>query len=202
MTTKQQIQSIKQNSERVVEGIRTQSQEFVYELTRGFVKENTLYSAYYTDDKREVYLTGLQSSGNSKLILRVKNKTLFGEYTDLKRPSRTPYPKPKVPQLKDGDYELGSVDRFFAQVANDYSKQVFEIDKEQFENQNSLYRYISFSWIISGLKEDVSRQNSLTMRTLQRDFPTITKVLFPLQFWRPSLGTKDDVENKLSRLKI
>ena len=41
MITKQQIQSIKQNSERSINGLRTQSQEFVYELTGGFVKENT-----------------------------------------------------------------------------------------------------------------------------------------------------------------
>ena len=77
MVNKQQIQNIKTNVERTVQGLRTKLQEFTYEETKGFVKPNTLYSIYYGLNKRETNLTGVQDSSNSKIINRVKNKTLY-----------------------------------------------------------------------------------------------------------------------------
>ena len=62
MATKQEIQIIKTNNERNIQGLRTKPQEFIYELTRGFVKSNMLYSIYYTFDKDEIYLTGVTQS--------------------------------------------------------------------------------------------------------------------------------------------
>ena len=56
MTTKQQIQNIKTNIERTIQGLRTKSQEFTYKQTGGFVKPNTLYSVYYNLNKKELYL--------------------------------------------------------------------------------------------------------------------------------------------------
>ena len=48
MANKQQIQNIKINIERTIQGLRTKSKEFIYEETGGFVKPNVLYSIYYT----------------------------------------------------------------------------------------------------------------------------------------------------------
>ena len=64
-----------------------------------------------------------------------------------------------------------------------------------------LYNYTSFQWRISGKKEEVIRDNSATIRSLQIDYPGINKVLFPLQLWKPPLNSSDDIEKKLSLLK-
>ena len=76
MATKQQIQAIKRNVERTTQGLFTEPNEFIYQDNQGLVKPNTLYSVYYTLNKTEVYLTGIRNSGNSRIIERLKNKTL------------------------------------------------------------------------------------------------------------------------------
>ena len=201
MATKQQIRDIKKNIERTIQGLRTKSQEFTYEQTGGFVRPNKLYSIYYTLGKDEIYLTGIKDTSNSKIIKRVKNNTLFKEYKDLKTTDRENYPITTPTKPTESDYRIGEITRHFTQSGNDKSKPVFEISKEDFDNQNSLYNYTSFQWRISGKKEEVIRDNSVTIQDLQVDYPGINKVLFPLQLWKPPLNSSDDIEKKLSLLK-
>lgn len=200
MATKQQIQNIKTNIERTVQGLTTNLKEFRYQ-EGGFVKPNTLYSVYYTLDKQEVYLTGITSTNNSRLIEKTNDKSLFGTYTDLNSSIRTPYPKESKFNPSESDYRIGEVTRYFTQKANDTTQPIFEINKETFDSQNSLFKYTDFTWVISGLKQDVERENSRTIRFLETDYPGISRVLFPLQYWTPPKDSKEDLENKLSRLK-
>ena len=201
MSTKQQIQNIKTDIERTVQGLRTKPQEFTYKQTKGFVKPNTLYSIYYGLNKKETYLTGISDTSNSKVIKRVKNKTLYSNYTSIKSVIRQPYPKPTPIKPTESNYRIGEITRYFTQSGNDKSKPVFEISKEDFNNRNSLYNYTTFQWRISGKKEEVIRDNSVTIQDLQVDYPGINKVLFPLQLWKPPLNSSDDIEKKLSLLK-
>jgi len=200
MATKQQIQNIKTDIERTIQGLRTKPQEFTYE-EGGFVKPNTLYSVYYTLDKQEIYLTGVQDTTNSRPIFKETPDTLFSEYSNIDVSQRQDYPKQSTFNPTDSDYRIGEVTRYFTQQSNDSSKPVFEIDKKTFDNKNNLYRYVSFTWMISGLKQDVERENSITIRVLETDYPGISSVLFPLQYWTPPKNSKEDLENKLSRLK-
>ena len=59
MSNKQQIQNIKTNIERTIQGLSTKPQEFIYEQTGGFVRPDMVYSIYYTFNKKEMYLTGI-----------------------------------------------------------------------------------------------------------------------------------------------
>ena len=201
MATKQQIQNIKINIERTIQGLRTKPQEFTYEQTGGYVKPNTLYSIYYSLSKDEIYLTGVSTTSTSKKINRVKNKTMYSEYSDIKSLNRQVYPKTTLAKPTDSDYRIGEITRYFTQSGNDKSKPVFEISEQDFNNQNSLYNYTSFQWRISGKKEEVIRDNSATILGLQANYPGINKVLFPLQLWKPPLNSSDDIEKKLSLLK-
>ena len=201
MATKQQIQKIKIDIERTIQGLRTKPQEFIYEQTGGFVKPNTLYSIYYTLDKNEIYLTGVKTTSNSKKIIRLQNKTLYGNYIKVTNVKRQVYPKTTPSKPVESDYRIGEITRYFTQSGNDKSKPVFEISKEDFNNQNSLYNYTTFQWRISGKKEEVIRDNSVTIRGLQVDYTGINKVLFPLQLWKPPLNSPDDIEKKLSLMK-
>lgn len=201
MATREQIRNIKQNIERTTQGLFTKVKEFRYVETGGFVKPNTLYSIYNTLDKDEKYLTGLKDSTNSKLIFKVKDKSSFLRYRELKFPSRENYPVETRPEITDSDYRIGSITRYFTQVVNDPTQPPFEITEDDFENQNSLYKYTSFNWKLKGTRQEVIRDNQNTINDLIVNYPNITKSLFPLQFYRAPQNSPDDLEKKLSLLK-
>ena len=202
MANKQDIQNIKTNNERNIQGLRTKPQEFIYELTRGFVKSNMLYSIYYTFDKDEIYLTGVTQSTNSKLIERVKNQTLYSRYSDISPVTRQGYPDITPAKPSASDYRIGEITRYYAQIANDTSKPIFEVTLEDYENQNELYRYTQFGWRISGTKEEVRRDNQRTINSLEDEYPNISRTLVPLSLWKPKRNSFDYVKNKLESIKI
>ena len=201
MATKQQIRDIKKNIERTIQGLRTKSQEFTYEQTNGFVQPNTLHSVYYTLDKDEVYLTGINETTNSKIIDKVENETTFKQYQKLKFPTRESYPVSSKSVPTDADYRIGQITRYFTQIGNDTSQPAFEVIKDDFDNQNSLYKYTSFTWKISGKREEVIRENQKTINGLLINYTNINQSLFPLQLWKPPIDSPDDLEKKLSLLK-
>ena len=78
---------------------------------------------------------------------------------------------------------------------------MYEISESDFNKNLTLYNKTSFNWVISGIKEDVRRQNTITIRNEERNYKGINKILFPLQYWRPSKDTPVTLEKKLSLLK-
>ena len=201
MNIKKQIQNIKKNIERTVQGLETKPQEFRYKRTGGFVKPNQIYSVYYTNSKRERYLTGVLETSNSKIIEKVGQKSILNRYAEVKPTIKHPYPKTTPANPDESDYIIGVINRYFARVGNDINKPLFEVSADDFNTPNNLYIYFQFEWVISGVKSDVNRENSDTIRELQLNYPNINQVLFPLQLWKPAKNSADDVENKLERLK-
>ena len=201
MNIKKQIQNIKKNIERTVQGLETKPQEFRYKRTGGFVKPNQIYSVYYTTNKKEKYLTGVLETSNSKIIEKVGQKSILNRYAEVKPTSRQPYPKTTPANPTESDYMIGVITRYFARVGNDTNKPLFEVSAEDFNTPNNLYIYFQFEWVISGVKDAVNRENSDTISNLQINYPNINQVLFPLQLWKPAKNSPDDVENKLERLK-
>ena len=201
MIDKKQIQNIKTNIERTIQGLVAKPKEFTYKETGGFVRNKMTYSIYYTLNKDEVYLTGTTDSTNSQIIEKVNDKTMFSEYKDLASLTRTPYPKTTPAKPTESDYEIGEITRYFTQVANDETKPIFEISAKDFGNQNSLYRYTEFQWRISGTKEEVARDNQITIYDLELEYKDISKKLFPLQLWKPIRDSYEDVQKKLLLLK-
>lgn len=201
MIDKKQIQNIKTNIERTIQGLVAKPKEFTYKETGGFVRNKMTYSIYYTLNKDEVYLTGTTDSTNSQIIEKVNDKTMFSEYKDLASLTRTPYPKTTPAKPTESDYEIGEITRYFTQVANDETKPIFEISAKDFGNQNSLYRYTEFQWRISGTKEEVARDNQITIYDLELEYKDISKKLFPLQLWKPTRDSYEDVQKKLLLLK-
>lgn len=199
--TRQEIRDIKDNIERTIQGLRTKSGEFVFEDNERPVKSDVIYSVYYTLDKEEIYLTGITSSTNSKEIIKIKDKTSFSSYVNLDSNIRQPYPRPKAANPSDSDYRIGEIKRYFTRIANDPSKPIYEISKQDFRNQNNLYKYTEINWVISGLKSEVQRTNAAIIRSLEDEYTGISNVLFPLQLWKPTQNSPDDLKNKLKRLK-
>jgi len=202
MVSKKQIQNIKTNIERTVQGLRTKPQEFIYDKTKGFVRPDMVYSVYYTLSKKEVYLTGIIDTSNSKIIKKVNNKTMFSKYVDLKVPTRQNYPEIISVNPSESDYRIGSITRYFTQKGNNKNSDIFEISKKDFEDKNNLYKYTSFRWRISGKKEEVIRDNGRAIRIQEIDYPGISKILSPLQFWKPSKNSAESLQKKLLLLKF
>ena len=202
MASKKQIQNIKTNIERTVQGLRTKPQEFIYDKTKGFVRPDMVYSVYYTLSKKEVYLTGITDTSTSKIIKRVNNKTMFSKYVDLKNPTRQNYPEIISVNPSDSDYRIGSIKRYFTQKGNNKNSDIFEISKRDFGSKNNLYKYTSFRWRISGKREEVIRDNGRTIRIQEIDYPGISKILSPLQLWKPSRNSAESLQKKLLLLKF
>ena len=201
MIDKKQIQNIKTNIERTIQGLTTAPREFTYKESGGFVRNNMTYSIYYTLSKDEVYLTGIKDSTNSQIIVKVTDKTTFSRYKDLTTLIRTPYPKTTPSKPSDSDYRIGEITRYFTQVANDKIKPILEVSAQDFGNQNSLYRYTDFQWRISGTKREVTKDNQITINILEREFNGISKKLSSLQLWKPIKDSTEDVQKKLLLLK-
>ena len=202
MSNKQQIQNIKTNIERTIQGLSTKPQEFIYEQTGGFVRPDMVYSIYYTFNKKEMYLTGITDTSNSKVIKRVDGRTSFSTYSDLKSLTRQEYPEITLANPSESDYRIGKIKRYFTQKANDRNADIFEVSKKDFNNKNNLYRYTSFQWRISGKREEVIRDNGATMIGQEKDYPGISRLLFPLQLWIPPKNSPESLEKKLSLLKF
>jgi hypothetical protein len=202
MTNKQKIRNIKTNIERTIQGLRTKPQEFIYDKTKGFVRPDMVYSVYYTLSKKEVYLTGITDTSTSKIIKRVNNKTMFSKYVDLKNPTRQNYPEIISVNPSDSDYRIGSITRYFAQKGNNKNSDIFEISKRDFGSKNNLYKYTSFRWRISGKREEVIRDNGRTIRIQEIDYPGISKILSPLQLWKPPKNSAESLQKKLLLLKF
>ena len=198
MANKDKINAVRQNSERMIEGNITRQKEFKYDLTGGFVSPNQPYTIYFTNDKREIYLTGYRNTTNAKFINKIGKKSIINTYREINYVEKSPYPQNNIAVPTEEDYKIKRIRRFFAKVANDNTKEFFEINQDDYDINNSLFEYIEINWMISGKKEDVERVNRTTLDRL----PTrLQKILFPLQLWRPSPDSSDSLEKKLERLR-
>ena len=192
------INNIKSNSERVIQGLSTKKGEFRYKLTDGLVREGMIYSIYFTEDKREVYMTGLFTTTNSKIIEKQGKKSIINTYYDLNQTRKLPYPQTQIKNPDDDEYKIGFVTRYFARLANDETKPYFEISVDDYETPNRLFIYDETIWYISGEKEEIRRRNQDIIDSLPKG---ISRNLFALQLWRPSPDSSDALEKKLERLR-
>ena len=143
-----------------------------------------------------------KDTSNSKIIKRVNNKTMFSKYSSLKSLTRQKYPEVTPANPTDSDYRIGKITRYFTQKANDRNADIFEVSKDDFSSKNNLYRYTSFQWRISGKRGEVIRDNGATMIGQEKDYPGISRLLFPLQLWIPPKNSLESLEKKLSLLKF
>ncbi len=93
MATKQQIQNIKTNIERTVQGLRTKLQEFTYEETKGFVKPNTL--SYEIEKSKSKY-----SVSEIISVLPSSERMNYNLNSDFKIPSREEYLKQSLSECR------------------------------------------------------------------------------------------------------
>ena len=194
------LQYVKLNLERTVQGLITKKSEFIYTDTESTVPIDKTYSIYYLMDKRELYFTNLITTKYVRKIIRL-SPSIYSQYTAIKSIERGVYPSAITPNITDKDYTAGSITRYFAQKMNVENLLVFEISESDFNQTLKLYNKTSIDWVISGIKETVIRHNTRVIKSEERRYKGISKILYPLQYWKPSKGSYTAVEKKLSLLK-
>ncbi len=195
------FESIKLNLERTIQGLITKKSEFIYVDNGSFVPENKTYSAYYLTDKSKLYFTNLITSNYVRQLIRVNDFDLYEQYTNITSVNREVYPSNITLDVTDKDYTKGVINRYFVKKANDVNAKVFEISKEDFNKDLTLYDKIKLDWIISGAKNQVIVENRIAINSGAKQFKELRKILSPLQYWRPSKDTPVTLEKKLSLLK-
>ena len=125
-------------------------------------------------------MTGGVHTSSSKIIKKIRSdkdirfdinqykKTTYGRYSDVKELNRESYPSKITRIPTESEYRIGTITRYFTQKANNLFDEIFEISKEDYDNQNNLFRYVEFSWRISGVKSEVIRDNTNTLNNLQQ----------------------------------
>jgi DNA polymerase III delta prime subunit len=195
------FESIKLNLERTIQGLITKKSEFIYVDNGSFVPEDKTYSAYYLTDKSKLYFTNLLTSNYVRQLIRVHDFDLYEQYTNITSVNREVYPSNITLDVTDKDYTKGVINRYFVKKANDVNAKVFEISKEDFNKDLTLYDKIKLDWIISGAKNQVIVENRIAINSGAKQFKELRKILSPLQYWRPSKDTPVTLEKKLSLLK-
>ncbi len=195
------FESIKLNLERTIQGLITKKSEFIYVDNGSFVPENKTYSAYYLTDKSKLYFTNLITSNYVRQLIRVNDFDLYEQYTNITSVNREVYPSNITLDVTDKDYTKGVINRYFVKKANDVNAKVFEISKEDFNKDLTLYDKIKLDWIISGAKNQVIVENRIAINSGAKQFKELRKILSPLQYWRPSKDSPVTLEKKLSLLK-
>ena len=174
-----EISEVVRKTEREVGGFVTTKREFVYK-DRSFVKSGQDYHIHYTSDNEEYFMSGVSHNKMSRLIFPInRKKTNHRYYNGLNKQSQL-YISSETTTPTEEDYGNGSFTRYFAQKANNLNSELFEIQPNDYE-QNNLFRYIEIFWTISGKKDDVIRINEVTIESESeiRGNELLAKILFP-----------------------
>ena len=178
--------------------VKTKKREFYYSDGK-YVKDGLSYHIYYTTNLEKYYMTGARFSKNSRLIFKIADKSDFVVYNNLK-PKRNLVIEPSSNIApKEADYKKGVMTRYFAKKVSEVNSKIIEITKEKM-NASPLYRYVSFSWLITGNKTQVFLSNRKALEDASKVLPSIGRFVPTFQFYRKAksnLQTKKDVMQRL-----
>jgi len=176
--------------------------EFAYKEHGGSVRPDLNYHIHYTNSKSEIFMLGGIHSSSTKIIEKIGgSKSLFKRYGEISISSKDKYPITTLAKPSKSDYRIGTFTRYFAQSLTNTAADIFEVSEEDYDSKNNLYTYITFEWRISGAKQEIMRDNQKTINVANTELPGIFRKLSPFNFWRPSPGSLDSLQKKLTLLK-
>lgn len=169
----------------------------------GTVPVGEPYHIHYSRlGKSEIYMTGTEHNETSLIIDRVKGNTNFGQYVELKQPSKgMDYLDKHKFKVTNKHRKIGRARRYFARQGNDLKSPVFEISKASFKKKTPFYKKKEMVWSL-----DINRQMMINdnideiNRVVREGFKSLEFVLNPNEGYLGD-GKKSQEEklNKLSR---
>ena len=109
MINSKQISFIKESAERFTEGLISKQDEFVFDLNNKTLQAGEIYSSYITLDKKEIFMTGVKNSSDSKILLKKNKDSLLNTYASIVSRTKEKYPKNQPLKPTEDDYRLGVV---------------------------------------------------------------------------------------------
>ena len=187
--------------ERVDGPYRSRKHEFVYEDGYPLREGRMFWLVYTKKGKIEMFV----DHESIPLFPRdSKNKTNFGTYTESYKGalSRETYLKSFQPTITDEIRSKGEILRGFATYLLDVDKGIFEIDPKLI-GDGSFYRTLTINWKISGIKEEVRKQNQEQLELADETLKGMRFLLDPLEFYDVVEETdySTGIQEKLNRLK-
>ncbi len=175
-----EMQTIQDDTDRVVENQVAEKYEFRYGDTNNFVKKGARYHIHYTKYLKEYYMTPMShDSILSRLIIRQSNFTEFDKYNKLNGQSPM-HLTAFAPKPTTKDYKNGYMERHFARKSNQNSSP-FEIHPSD-NGASPLYTYVTIRWKIAGRKNVVKFFNKMQVLTASKTFPNIQRLLPDFQY--------------------
>jgi hypothetical protein len=191
-----EMQTIQDDTDRVIEDQVAEKYEFRYKGTNNFVKKGTHYHIHYTKYLKEYYMTSMShDSILSRLIIRRSNFTEFNKYNKLN--SQSPmHLTALTPKPTTEDYKNGYMERHFARKSNQNSSP-FEIHPSD-NGVSPLYTYVTIRWKIAGRKNVVKFFNKAQVLIASKTFSNIQRLLPDFQYSRAEdLSAEENIRQSL-----
>ena len=146
----------KEYEERIVNNAGTVKKfgDFKYQ-DGGTVPVGESYHIHYSRiGKSEIYMTGNKHDETSLVIDRVKGNTVFGQYVNLKGPTKgADYLNKHRFEITKKHRKMGHARRYFAQQGNSSKSAIFEISKADYNKETPFYKKTQIKWSL-----DINRQ--------------------------------------------
>tara|TARA_Y100001963_G_scaffold157900_1_gene255628 strand:- start:29 stop:655 length:627 start_codon:yes stop_codon:yes gene_type:complete len=187
--------------ERVIGPALAKSHEFRYVDGFPVKKDKPIWLIYLKTDKIEMFV---DEDEVPVFPRNPKNQTLFKKYKRAKKGllKREIYLKSFTPVITNSIRKKGEFPRGFATYVLDSDKSIFEIHPDHAESAN-FYKTVLITWKISGMKEDVKKQNQKQLELADETLEGMRFLLNPLQFYDVVEETDYSIgiQEKLNRLK-
>ena len=188
--------SIRNIYERVLGPFTSRKGQFVYVDGFPLRNERPVWIVYTKTYKLEMFV---DQNEVAVFPRNPKDKTLFNQYKFAKRElKREIYLKSSQPIITETMRKSGSINRAFAKYVFDKDS-IFEIDTGMIGMSN-LYTYVSLGWEISGVKENVQKNNIKSLEVADKEMNGMRYLLDPLEFYIEEVTEENRKQTLLERL--
>ena len=192
-----------EHEERIVNNAGTVQKfgDFKYQ-DGGTVPVGESYHIHYSRiGKSEIYMTGNKHDETSLVIDRVRGNTNFGQYVNLKGPTKgADYLNKHKFEVTKKHRKIGHARRYFAQQGNSLVSPIFEIKQADYNKETPFYKKSQMRWSLNISKDlMINRNIDEINRVVGEGFKSLEFVLNPSEGHEE--GDESLREEKLKKLK-
>ena len=191
-----------EHEERIVNNAGTVKKfgDFKYQ-DGGTVPVDEHYHIHYSRiGKSEIYMTGNKHDETSLVIDRVKGNTVFGQYVNLKGPTKAAdYLNKHKFKVTNKHRKMGHARRYFAKQGNNLESSIFEITKGDYDKKTPFYEKTQLKWSLNLDRELMKSKNVDEIeRAASQGFTSLEFSLNPEEGYLG--GDKTSKEETLNRI--
>jgi hypothetical protein len=162
------------------------------------------YHIHYSSiGKSEIYMTGNKHDETSLVIDRIKGNTVFGQYVNLKGPTKdTDYLNKYRFEITKKHQKMGHARRYFAQQGNSSKSAIFEISKVDYDKKTPFYKKSQLKWSLSLNRELMKSKNIDEIeKVVNQGFTSLEFSLNPEEgYFGEEKTLKEETLNRINKL--